>query len=95
MAVAEMLEEEAGLPCRLFRPSVEAVRCSGDKRRLGEHLDRIGLPTPAASAEPTLVPLPAVVKPCREGGGKGVFFVRTPEERDLAARKCRALCGDC
>jgi predicted ATP-grasp superfamily ATP-dependent carboligase len=69
--------EEAG--GRLLGPGVEAVELTGDKLRLGRHLQSRGVPTPPCytAAEFEAAPsFPAVVKPRDGAGSQATFLVR-------------------
>jgi predicted ATP-grasp superfamily ATP-dependent carboligase len=77
--------EEAG--GRLLGPSSAAVRLSGDKLLLAEHLRAAGVPTPPCVALAAMpVPFPAVCKPRDGAGSRATFLVRGAA--DLA--RCRA-----
>jgi predicted ATP-grasp superfamily ATP-dependent carboligase len=83
---------------RLLGPSSEAVRLTGDKLALAEHLQRQGVPTPPVGQASSLVlgdrtsedACPTFVcKPRYGAGSQATFLVRDPDE--LASCPARAL----
>jgi predicted ATP-grasp superfamily ATP-dependent carboligase len=75
---------------RLLGPGSAAVRLTGDKLRLAEHLRRHGVPTPPALpwrwpgvGESLPVDFPLVCKPRYGAGSQATFLLRNPD--DLAA----------
>jgi predicted ATP-grasp superfamily ATP-dependent carboligase len=82
--------EECGR--RLLGPSSDAVRLTGDKLRLADHLRRHGVPTPPTfpwrpgrdDSPPASFPL--VCKPRYGAGSQATFLVRDRDELGAAAR---------
>jgi predicted ATP-grasp superfamily ATP-dependent carboligase len=82
--------EEAG--GRLLGPSSAAVRLTGDKLRLAEHLLRQGVATPRTFPCPNVavslpIPLPLVCKPRYGAGSQAMFLLRNADEVNAAARQ--------
>ncbi len=73
------VEEENG---HLLGPSSAAVRLTGDKQDLAEHLCRAGVPTPVGDG------YPAVLKPRFGAGSQATFLLQS--EADLPAARARA-----
>jgi predicted ATP-grasp superfamily ATP-dependent carboligase len=77
----------------MFRPSYEAHRLLSDKWRLARHLRACGLPAPATWQDLNEATFPAVIKPLREGGGKGVAIVRDCSEAKEAVGRLQKRYG--
>ncbi len=78
---------------RLLGPGVDAIRHTGDKLRLAEHLRRCGIPTPPTSAWQWTDPIasfPAVVKPRFGAGSQATFLLHKPEDAIMAAAQAAA-----
>jgi predicted ATP-grasp superfamily ATP-dependent carboligase len=82
--VMELVHQGWDPPVRLFRPDYHVYRTLTHKTRLNEALHRAGLPAPRTYQHGDEIEFPAVVKPAREGGSKGVWIVHSP--RELAER---------
>ncbi len=78
--VMELLQQGWDPPVRLFRPNYQVYRTLSHKARLNEAMHQAGLPAPRTYRSPDEVEFPAVVKPAREGGSKGVWIVHNPRE---------------
>lgn len=68
----------------MFRPSYSAHQLLSNKLRLARHLVQSGLPAPRSWDQIEDAHYPAVVKPVREGGGKGVTIVYNRAEAEAA-----------
>jgi predicted ATP-grasp superfamily ATP-dependent carboligase len=80
--VMELLHEGWGPPVAMFRPDYAVYRTLTHKAGLMEAMLRAGLRAPAVYHSPDEVRYPAVVKPAREGGSKGVWIVHNRQELD-------------
>jgi predicted ATP-grasp superfamily ATP-dependent carboligase len=69
-------------PVKMYRPNYDTYRTLTHKSRLMEALAERGLLHPATYQRPEDARFPAVVKPAREGGSKGVWIVRDRQELD-------------
>jgi hypothetical protein len=78
--IMELLHQGWDPPVRMFRPSYHTYRTLTHKARLNEALHAAGLPAPRSYRGEAEVEFPAVVKPAREGGSKGVWIVSNPGE---------------
>ena len=95
-AVVRLLSGGWDPPVRMFRPSPDAHRLLADKLALAERLWRRGIPAPRTWSGVAAAHYPAVVKPLREGGGKGVVVVRDRAEAEAAVRRAVTQYGpDC
>ena len=65
---------------RMFQPNYEVYRTLTHKARLMDALQTRGLEVPRTYAHPDEARFPAVVKPAREGGSKGVWIVHNRQE---------------
>jgi len=93
--VMELLHQGWNPSVALFRPSYTVYRTLSHKARLMEALNSVGLEVPAVYASPEEVRFPAVVKPARETGSKGVWIVRNERElRDRLDTVRRQFPGD-
>ncbi len=66
----------------MFRPDYHVFRTLTHKARLMDALQARGLEVPRTYAHPDEVCFPAVIKPAREGGSKGVWIVNDRHELD-------------
>jgi carbamoylphosphate synthase large subunit len=78
--VMELLHQGWAPPVAQFRPDYAVYRTLTHKARLMEAMCRAGLRAPAVYDRPDAVRYPAVVKPAREGGSKGVWIVHNRQE---------------
>jgi ATP-grasp domain-containing protein len=88
--VMELCQRGWSPPVAMFRPDYEVYRTFSHKARLMEALRARHLACLAVYSRPEDVEYPAVVKPARECGSKGVWIVHNPHElhdRLLAVRK--------
>jgi hypothetical protein len=67
-------------PVAMFRPDYAVYRTLTHKARLMEALTARGFEVPTTYADAAQVRFPAVVKPAREGGSKGVWIVHDRQE---------------
>ncbi|MCI0642119.1 MAG: ATP-grasp domain-containing protein [Gemmataceae bacterium] len=67
-------------PVSMFRPDYDIYRTLTHKALLMQALAEKGFETPRVYSRPDEVEFPAVVKPCREGGSKGVWIVHDRAE---------------
>jgi predicted ATP-grasp superfamily ATP-dependent carboligase len=78
----ELIHQGWNPPVKMFRPNYETYRLLTHKADLNAAMHRHGLPAPRTYASVEEVEYPAVVKPAREGGSKGVWIVANREELD-------------
>jgi hypothetical protein len=82
-------------PIAMFRPNYEVFRTLTHKAKLMDALQSRGLLVPRTYRDASEASFPAVVKPAREGGTKGVWIVRHDEElRDRLALVRKTFQGD-
>ncbi|MCI0380651.1 MAG: ATP-grasp domain-containing protein [Gemmataceae bacterium] len=67
-------------PVSMFRPDYDVYRTLTHKALLMQALGEKGFETPRVYSSPDEVEFPAIVKPCREGGSKGVWIVHDRAE---------------
>jgi len=77
-------------PVALFRPEYEIFRTLTHKARLMDALQQHGLEVPRTYSHSDEVRFPAVVKPAREGGSKGVWIVQDRRELNDRLAQVRA-----
>lgn len=93
--VMELLHQGWDPPVAMFRPNYEVYRTLTHKGRLIEAMRARGLECPAVYDSPQAVRFPAVVKPAREGGSKGIWIVNDAAElRDRLAAVRGSFRGD-
>jgi predicted ATP-grasp superfamily ATP-dependent carboligase len=78
--VMELLHRGWDPRVKLFRPDYHVYRTLTHKQHLMEAMQRHGLLHPAIYRSAEEVQFPAVVKPAREGGSKGVWIVQNRQE---------------
>lgn len=94
--VMELLHRGWAPPVKMFRPEYDVYRILTHKSKLMEAMQRHRLPHPAVYHGPEEVRFPAVVKPAREGGSKGVWIVHNQRElQDRLSLIQNAYQGDC
>lgn len=86
--VMELLHRGWDPPVHMFRPDFQTYRLLADKGALNQRMLELGFAAPRLYRKPPQRGYPLVVKPAREGGGKGVFVVGG--RRELEAR-CRSV----
>lgn len=72
----------------MFRPALQAQQLLSNKLALARHVRGHGLPAPATWESLDEATFPAVIKPLREGGGKGVFIAHDRRSAEEAVRRC-------
>jgi predicted ATP-grasp superfamily ATP-dependent carboligase len=82
--VMELRRQGWDPPVAMFRPDYDVYRTLTHKGRLMDALQSLGLEAPAVYRTMDEVRYPAVVKPAREGGSKGVWIVH--DEHQLRDR---------
>ena len=92
--VVTLLHKGWNPPVCMFRPSFEVQQLISNKLALAKRVCELGLPAPATWGNLDDATFPAVVKPLREGGGRGVFVVRNRREAEEAVRHCRRFGGE-
>jgi tyramine---L-glutamate ligase len=83
--------EKEGVPS--LGATSEAVRLTGDKRRLGQHWEQEGIPTPnclsLAALAGEMLPFPCVLKPRHGAGSQATFLLH--DAADLQRARDQAL----
>ena len=92
--VMELLHAGWDPPVRMFEPDYAIYRTLTHKANLMHALERAGLRTIPVYASPDDVQFPAVVKPAREGGSKGVWIVHNRKELNDKLAILRPRFGD-
>ena len=75
-------------PVAMFRPALQAHQLLSHKLALARHVRAHGLPAPATWESLDEATFPVVIKPLREGGGKGVFVAHDRRSAEEAIRRC-------
>jgi predicted ATP-grasp superfamily ATP-dependent carboligase len=78
---------------KMFRPDYETYRILSDKLALNLELTKKGFLVPKIFSSNASLQFPVVVKPTREGGGKGVYIVQNEQELCLKLADIRARFG--
>ncbi len=92
--VMELLHTGWDPPVKMFKPDYAVYRTLTHKANLMYALQRVGLRTIPVYVSPDEVKYPAVVKPAREGGSKGVWIVHNRKELDDRLAILRPRFGD-
>ncbi|HEX3146648.1 MAG TPA: ATP-grasp domain-containing protein [Gemmataceae bacterium] len=92
--VMELLHSGWNPPVRMFKPDYAVYRTLTHKANLMHALERAGLRTIRVYVSPDDVQYPAVVKPAREGGSKGVWIVQNRKELNDKLTILRPRFGD-
>jgi predicted ATP-grasp superfamily ATP-dependent carboligase len=79
---------------KMFRPDYKIYRTLSDKLALNSALSKNGFLVPKCFSSNESLQFPVVVKPTREGGGKGVYLVDNAQECALKLAEIRARFGD-
>jgi predicted ATP-grasp superfamily ATP-dependent carboligase len=79
---------------KMFRPDYKIYRTLSDKLALNLELSKKGFLVPKIFSGDVSLQFPVVVKPTREGGGKGVYIVNNDRELSLKLAEIRARFGD-
>ena len=94
--VVTMIYKGWNPPVAMFRPRLESQQLLSNKLILAKHVRRHGLSAPATWESLDEATFPAVIKPAREGGGRGVFIVHDRRNAEEALRRCeRGFGPDC
>ena len=75
-------------PVAMFRPALQTQQLLSNKLALARHVRGHGLSAPATWESLDEATFPAVIKPMREGGGKGVFIAHDRRSAEEAVRRC-------
>lgn len=86
--VMELLRRGWNPPVKMFRPEYGVYATLGHKARLAARFCELGFAVPRLYAGPDDVRYPAVIKPSREGGAKGVWVAA--DEQEFIARRAAA-----
>lgn len=79
---------------KMFRPDPAIYRVLSDKQALVRRMSELGFPAPRLYPDRDQVVFPAVAKPARESGGKGVAVVRNSAELDAHIKRYAGRFGE-
>ena len=79
---------------KMFRPDYKIYRTLSDKLALNIELSKNGFLVPKFFSSNESLQFPVVVKPTREGGGKGIYIVDNEQECSLKLAEIRTRFGD-
>jgi predicted ATP-grasp superfamily ATP-dependent carboligase len=86
--VVTLIDKGWDPPVAMFRPALRAQQLLANKLALAKHVRTHGLPAPAIWESLDEATFPVVIKPLREGGGKGVFVADDRRSAENAIIRC-------